>query len=121
MADGSIEFSTTLDNKQLEKDLRSAEKLIDGLKGKIEKSEASKNAIEQEMESAKRLSLRYRFLRLRLLLRVMLERLLWLRPRVTSLVKVAGAKEANSQESARRVTRLVASARYTLPAEVTFS
>lgn len=53
MADGAIEFSTRLDNSQLEKDLRAAEKKVDELKRKLEEKESDRNAIAEQMEDAR--------------------------------------------------------------------
>ncbi|MBR3384529.1 MAG: hypothetical protein IKG69_04895 [Atopobiaceae bacterium] len=50
MADGTITFSTALDNAQLEKDLKKAYQDVSDLKRKIEQGNASKGAIEEEME-----------------------------------------------------------------------
>ena len=54
MADSSITFSTALDNGQLEKDLKRAEKDIDTLKRKVERADSSANAIADKMEEADR-------------------------------------------------------------------
>lgn len=54
MADGSIVFTTALDNRQLEKDLKQAEDDIDELKRKISEKEAERNAIVEEMVAVKR-------------------------------------------------------------------
>ena len=53
MADGSITFSTALDNEQLEKDIKRTEKEIDGLKRKIEEGKAEESFLESQMEAAK--------------------------------------------------------------------
>lgn len=52
-ADGSITFSTELDNDQLEKDLKKAERDVEALKQKLAKADRDKGAIEQEMERAR--------------------------------------------------------------------
>ena len=52
MADGSIEFSTRLDNSDLEKQLRDATKKVEALKKKIETETANRSAIEKEMDRA---------------------------------------------------------------------
>jgi len=52
-ADGSITFSTALDNDQLEKDLKKAERDVESLKRKLAKADRDKGAIEQEMERAR--------------------------------------------------------------------
>lgn len=52
MADGSIEFSTNLDNSDLEKQLKAAEKKIDSLKSKLESAEGSRNAIADQLDEA---------------------------------------------------------------------
>ncbi len=52
-SDGSITFSTALDNEQLEKGLKQAEKDVDDLKRKLEKSESGKNAIADKLEEAR--------------------------------------------------------------------
>ena len=52
MADGYIEFSTTLDNSDLEKQLKETEAEIDRLKKKIEQRESDRNAIADAMEEA---------------------------------------------------------------------
>lgn len=49
-ADGTITFSTALDNEQLEKDLKAAEREVESIKRKIERAESGKTAIEAEME-----------------------------------------------------------------------
>ena len=49
---GALTFSTALDNSDLEKGLKEAEKRVDELKKKLEKKEAEKSAIEQQMEGA---------------------------------------------------------------------
>lgn len=53
MADGSIVFSTALDNSDLEKSLKQAEKRIDALKRKIEEKTSERNAIAEEMFEVK--------------------------------------------------------------------
>ena len=50
MADGSIEFSTSLDNSDLEKQLKDAEKKIEQLKKLIEDKTSERNAIAEEIE-----------------------------------------------------------------------
>lgn len=52
MADGSIEFSTTLDNSDLEAKLKEAEKKVDDLKKKIESKEAERNGLAEQMQAA---------------------------------------------------------------------
>lgn len=52
MADGSIEFSTTLDNSDLEAKLKDAEKKVDDLKRKIESKTAERNGIAEQMKQA---------------------------------------------------------------------
>lgn len=52
MSDGSITFSTALDNEQLEKDIKQAEKDIKSLENKISNGEQTKSDIERQMESA---------------------------------------------------------------------
>ena len=54
MADGSITFSTALDNGQLERDIKDTERRIESLKRKVERSESNANAIAQKMEEADR-------------------------------------------------------------------
>ena len=54
MADGSITFSTALDNGQLEKDLKKAERDVESLKQKLAKADRSKTAIEEQLEHAKK-------------------------------------------------------------------
>lgn len=51
-ADGSITFSTALDNSSLEKDLKETEKLIDETKRKLEEKEGERNAIAEELKEA---------------------------------------------------------------------
>lgn len=53
MADGSITFSTALDNEQLEKDLRRTEKEIDSLKRKVEEGKAEESFLKAQMEEAR--------------------------------------------------------------------
>lgn len=53
MADGTITFSTALDNGQLEKDIRQAEREIDSLKRKIEQGKSEESFARQQMEAAK--------------------------------------------------------------------
>lgn len=50
MSDGQITFNTALDNSQLEKDLKDAERQVESLKQKVENSESRKSALEEEME-----------------------------------------------------------------------
>jgi len=52
MADGSITFSTALDNKQLEKDLRKATQDVESLKRKIEKGGDDKTYLAAKLKSA---------------------------------------------------------------------
>ncbi len=52
MADGSITFSTALDNKQLERDLRKATNDVEGLKRKIEKGGDDKTYLASKLKSA---------------------------------------------------------------------
>ena len=52
MADGSITFSTALDNKQLERDLRKATSDVDGLKRKIEKGGDDKTYLATKLKAA---------------------------------------------------------------------
>lgn len=52
MADGTITFSTALDNGQLEKDLKDAEKKVSELERKVERGESEKNAIADRMKEA---------------------------------------------------------------------
>lgn len=52
MADASITFKTDLDNSDLEKQLRDAEKSINSLKGKLENQELEKSFLEKMMERA---------------------------------------------------------------------
>lgn len=54
MADGYIEFSTKLDNSELEKQLKEAESEIERLKRKLEQKENDKNAIAEDLEEAKK-------------------------------------------------------------------
>lgn len=54
MADGYIEFSTKLDNSELEKQLKEAEREIERLKRKLEQKENDKNAIAEDLEEAKK-------------------------------------------------------------------
>ena len=53
-ADGSIVFSTALDNSELEKGLREAENDIDALKKKIEEKTSERNAIAEQLVDAKK-------------------------------------------------------------------
>jgi hypothetical protein len=50
---GTITFNTSLDNGQLESDLKQAEKEVDKLKRKVESSESSKNAIADKLQEAR--------------------------------------------------------------------
>ena len=52
MADGSITFSTALDNKQLEKDLRKATNDVESLKRKIEKGGDDKTYLASKLKRA---------------------------------------------------------------------
>jgi len=52
MADGSITFSTALDNEQLEKDLKRAERQMDSLRNKLEQTQDKKSFIEAQIDSA---------------------------------------------------------------------
>lgn len=52
MADGSIEFSTKLDNTQLEKDIKSCERRIDGLKLKLSDKTVERNFLKDKMDEA---------------------------------------------------------------------
>ena len=52
MADGSITFSTALDNKQLEKDLRKATNDVEGLKRRIEKGGDDRTYIASKLKAA---------------------------------------------------------------------
>ncbi|MCI8469365.1 MAG: hypothetical protein HFJ75_07785 [Eggerthellaceae bacterium] len=52
--DGSITFSTALDNEQLERELKRAEREVKELEDKVSKWNGNKSAIEQQMESAER-------------------------------------------------------------------
>lgn len=52
MADGEITFSTALDNEQLEKELKRAEREVKGLEDKVSKWSGDKSAIEKQMDSA---------------------------------------------------------------------
>ena len=54
MADSSIEFSTSLDNSDLDKQLKEAERLIESLKAKIEGKTEERNAIAEQMAQANR-------------------------------------------------------------------
>jgi len=53
-ADGSITFSTALDNSQLEKDLKQAERDVESLRRKVEQTSAKRSGIEEQMERADR-------------------------------------------------------------------
>lgn len=52
MADGEITFSTALDNEQLEKELKRAEREVKGLEDKVSKWSGDKSAIEKQMDQA---------------------------------------------------------------------
>lgn len=52
MADDSITFSTALDNKQLEQDLKQAQREVESLRKKVEKASAKRSGIEQELDQA---------------------------------------------------------------------
>ncbi len=52
MADGEITFSTALDNEQLEKELKRAEREVKGLEDKVSKWSGDKSAIEKQIDSA---------------------------------------------------------------------
>ena len=52
MADGEITFSTALNNEQLEKELKRAEREVKGLEDKVSKWNGDKSAIEKQMDSA---------------------------------------------------------------------
>lgn len=52
MADGEITFSTALDNEQLEKELKRAEREVKGMEDKVSKWSGDKSAIEKQMDSA---------------------------------------------------------------------
>lgn len=54
MADGTITFSTALDNGQLEKDLKAAEREVDRIRKRLDKARAGRSALEQEMDDAQR-------------------------------------------------------------------
>jgi len=54
MADGSIEFKTTLDNADLEKKLKEAERKVDSLKRKLESETSNRSVIEQQMDRAQK-------------------------------------------------------------------
>lgn len=53
-ADGYIEFSTKLDNSDLEKQLKEAERDIERLKKKLEQKESEKSAIAKDLEEAQK-------------------------------------------------------------------
>lgn len=53
-ADGSITFSTALDNDQLEKDLKKAEQDVARLEKRVNSSKAKRSALEEEMDGAQR-------------------------------------------------------------------
>ena len=53
-ADGSITFSTALDNSQLEKDLKKAEADVERLRKRLDASTARRTAIEEEMGRTKK-------------------------------------------------------------------
>lgn len=52
MADGEITFSTALDNEQLEKELKRAEREVRDLEDKVSKWSGDKSAIEKQMDQA---------------------------------------------------------------------
>lgn len=52
MADGEITFSTALDNEQLEKELKRAEREVKGLEDKVSKWSGDKSTIEKQMDQA---------------------------------------------------------------------
>lgn len=52
MADGYIEFSTTLDNSDLEKQLKEAERLVEKLKKQLEQKESNRNALAESLLEA---------------------------------------------------------------------
>ena len=54
MADGSIEFKTSLDNSDLEKQLKEAERKISSLKRKIETEETNRSFLEKQMDRAEK-------------------------------------------------------------------
>lgn len=54
MADGSIEFKTNLDNSDLEKQLKEAERKISSLKRKIETEETNRSFLEKQMDRAEK-------------------------------------------------------------------
>lgn len=54
MADGTITFSTALDNEQLEKDLKSTEREVESLKRKVEAKESDKSFLSDKMKEARR-------------------------------------------------------------------
>lgn len=51
-SDGTITFSTALDNEQMEKELKRAEREVKGLEDKVSKWSGDKSAIEKQMDSA---------------------------------------------------------------------
>lgn len=53
MADGIVTFSTALDNSQLEKDLKQAERDLERLKDKAERNESGRNALAEQLEQAR--------------------------------------------------------------------
>ena len=53
MADGSITFSTALDNEQLERDLKNATRDVDSLKRKLEGQQFERSWLENMMDRAK--------------------------------------------------------------------
>ena len=52
MSDGQITFNTALDNSQLEKDLKDAEKKVDDLQKKLDKNEHEKGVLAEQMKQA---------------------------------------------------------------------
>ena len=51
-SDGSITFSTKLDNRQLERDLKDTARKVDALKAKVEEEQTSNNAIKEKLDDA---------------------------------------------------------------------
>ena len=54
MADGSIEFKTSLDNSDLEKQLKEAERKINSIKRKLETEETNRSFLEKQMDRAEK-------------------------------------------------------------------
>ena len=52
MADGSITFSTALDNSELDKQIKDAESKIDNLKKTVEQKTSKRNAIKEKIDEA---------------------------------------------------------------------